>query len=248
VVPANQRGHPAGIHITKPETDEATVVITTATMFEKMLELAIIVHSGTVPSETDRELLFEYPGALSSFAAKINLCAMLGFLTADMRHDLDVIRDVQNRFCHSLLKRQFTDQDIAQKCATLVYASGKTSDPAKPVDIQKSFARHGPPGRIQFVFASLILIYMLMLMFVRRFREAKVLDPLRTQILEESKAIVREKFSELVAQKAKVESEQESQHLHQELTALASIEGGPSPPPGASPESAPDEGTQSSGP
>jgi hypothetical protein len=229
-----------GIHFTKPETDETTVVITTASLFEKMLELAIVLYSGTHPSETDIDLLFRYPGALSSFSAKINLCAMLGFLTPEMRHDLDIIRDVRNKFCHSLLKRDFTDHDIAQQCASLTYGKGINQDGSRLPDILQKFARHGPQPRIQFVFACFILLYMFMLMFVQRFRQAKALEPLKAEILERSKVLVSEKLQELLAQKVREEAEQAPQHHHQESTAPANSEEGQSELPEASPGSVPE--------
>src|SRR6185437_11396196 len=55
-----------GLHITKPETDEATLVITTAAIFEKVLEFMIIMNFGPTPSMRDMDRIFAYPGPLSS--------------------------------------------------------------------------------------------------------------------------------------------------------------------------------------
>lgn len=51
-------------------------------------------------SDEEVERLFEF-GPLSSFAARINIAHGFGLISNEHRHDLNIIKDIRNRFAHS---------------------------------------------------------------------------------------------------------------------------------------------------
>jgi hypothetical protein len=189
-----------GIHVLQPESDDATVVITASTLLEKLLEFAVVLHFGPMPSMTDMRLLFDYPGPLSSFSAKINLCAALGIITPQVRKDLDLIRDTRNRFCHTLFKKSFEDSDIAKNCAGMHW--GLESNELKFAQIEKGFSRFGSASRIRFTFTCIMVATILIYMFIRKYHELKAAQGVQEEAHKAAREIFDTKLDELVSSAA----------------------------------------------
>jgi len=63
--------------------------------------------------------LLEYPGPLTSFAARTDLAHALGWIGAQIYKDLCRIRKIRNAFAHSSGARGFDDADIRSLCEGL---------------------------------------------------------------------------------------------------------------------------------
>lgn len=63
--------------------------------------------------------LFRGPGALGSFAVKIQLAYMLGLIAKDTYRDLDILRKVRNDFAHNVKVKTFDDQRISNRIKSM---------------------------------------------------------------------------------------------------------------------------------
>lgn len=112
--------------------DDITLVISATTLFDNILSLFITMHIGRIPSQNEIDNIFSYPGPLSSFSSKIDLCFLMGHLSEEMKHDLDQIRWIRNRFCHSVKKMSLADDDILRRCKSFKYGVDReTLEPIK---------------------------------------------------------------------------------------------------------------------
>lgn len=64
--------------------------------------------------------LFAFRGALGDFAGKIDLAFSAGWISADSRHDLHIIRDIRNDFAHDVDHTlAFDTQSVRDRTANL---------------------------------------------------------------------------------------------------------------------------------
>jgi DNA-binding MltR family transcriptional regulator len=85
-----------------PGLDDTTVVLLATGLIEKVLRTSLIsIFRRDAVSKTMISSIFEGKGPLATFSAKIEVCAGLGSVSADARHDLKVINKIRNEFAHS---------------------------------------------------------------------------------------------------------------------------------------------------
>jgi DNA-binding MltR family transcriptional regulator len=102
----------------KSESDRAAVIVSSA-LLENALERSII--SRLIPmSNTHRDLLFEDPGPISTFSAKIKLGFSLGLYGHTAKSDLNKIRAIRNQFAHQLA-RDFAHEEVAKLCESMTH-------------------------------------------------------------------------------------------------------------------------------
>jgi hypothetical protein len=104
--------------------------------------------------------LFEYPSALNTAHARLDLAHALGWIGPETYKDLDTVRKIRNKFAHAHQARNFQDKDIAQLCGNLLTPHACRIG-LKPARVKKP--------RDQFLFAVMMLV--LRLEFLHR--EAK---------------------------------------------------------------------------
>jgi DNA-binding MltR family transcriptional regulator len=69
--------------------------------------------------------LFVGNGPLSTFSAKIDLCSLLGIVSAPIKSDLHIIREIRNEFAHQIVHRSehtklsFASSHIEDKCLAI---------------------------------------------------------------------------------------------------------------------------------
>lgn len=85
--------------------------LTSSTQLELLLE-KIIRKNLPKMSNSLAESMLEYPGPLSSFAAKTDMARAFGELQDWVAHDLGVIRKVWNEFAHAERETTFESQSI----------------------------------------------------------------------------------------------------------------------------------------
>lgn len=104
------------------ESERACAVVGAAWV-EESLQWAIesVLH----PHEEARRQLFTGSGALTAFAAKVDLACALGFMTDSIRKDLHDIRRIRNEFAHAIAHRatqaqlSFKSDFIRDRCLAL---------------------------------------------------------------------------------------------------------------------------------
>jgi hypothetical protein len=71
-----------------------------------------------VPMSQDaRDSLFGFDAPLGTFSAKIRVAYAFGFIDAEIRDDLDRIREIRNCFAHSQIPLNFSTDPIPRACA-----------------------------------------------------------------------------------------------------------------------------------
>ena len=95
----------------KDETDRGCAILAVA-WIDHLLERRLGAHFSGGNSDARRKL-FDANGPFSPFSAKVTAAFCLGWLDADLRHDLDVIRKIRNRFAHQIHGLTLDDPDMA---------------------------------------------------------------------------------------------------------------------------------------
>src|SRR2546422_4319839 len=94
------------------ETDRAAAALAGAYL-DSLLEQLLLARFVDQTGYARRTVEF---GPLGSFAARIAVCYAFGLITKSERADLDMVRDVRNRFAHELHGLNFDDDEIATWC------------------------------------------------------------------------------------------------------------------------------------
>jgi DNA-binding MltR family transcriptional regulator len=100
------------------EPDRSVPIVAVAFLddvLKQLLEAYFVDDKKTV-----RQLL-DYPGALSSFAARADMAYCLGLIPVKSYKDIVQIRKIRNKFSHSHMPVSFENKDIADMCEKLHY-------------------------------------------------------------------------------------------------------------------------------
>ncbi len=92
------------------ESDRGSVLILSAWLDDGLSEF--IKHHYI---KNDNDKLFNYPGPLGSFSAKIMMAYSFGWLEDDFYSDLNLIRKIRNDFAHSRGKITFESEKIKDR-------------------------------------------------------------------------------------------------------------------------------------
>jgi len=68
--------------------------------------------TGFRPDKTVHNELFQQSGALGSYAVKVRLVYLLGWIEKDLYSDLILISKIRNRFAHNIEAKDFSDRRI----------------------------------------------------------------------------------------------------------------------------------------
>jgi hypothetical protein len=96
-------------------SDNRTCAIVAAALIENNLATAISARLRLLDAKEQKKL-FEDRGVLATFSAKIDIGFALNIYDGLVRHDLDQIRSIRNRFAHYLEVRDFDHPDVASFC------------------------------------------------------------------------------------------------------------------------------------
>jgi hypothetical protein len=99
-------------------SDNRTCAIVAAALIENNLAMAISARLRILEAKEQKKL-FEDRGVLSTFSAKIDIGFALNIYSGIVRHDLDQIRSIRNRFAHYLEIRDFDHPEVAHFCDRL---------------------------------------------------------------------------------------------------------------------------------
>lgn len=111
-----------------PNTDPRVVAILGASFLESYLVDLIAASLPGLNSEL-RGRIFDTRGALSEFAAKIDMARALDLINSVYRNDCIIVARIRNRFAHNLDIQDFDHPEIAKLLMKLDYVTRIMSDP-----------------------------------------------------------------------------------------------------------------------
>lgn len=114
------------------QSDRACGIVAAA-MLETLLEQILRKHF--VPAKGDD--LFVTYGPLSTFSAKVNICAALGLISDSEHRDLHLVRRIRNDFAHDLHKWSFDKDPVRSHVNQLSVSRSKLI--GKPTSCRKDF-------------------------------------------------------------------------------------------------------------
>jgi hypothetical protein len=129
--------------------DDRSAAILAASFLEDRLTRGI--KATLTPDAKAQKKFLEYPGPISTFAAKIDLAFLLGILDPGTRQRLHIIREVRNIFAHELGAITFDGSQIEKLCQKLFRIEAlkslkaqfegeyRQSHPDVPIDWASSF-------------------------------------------------------------------------------------------------------------
>lgn len=166
-----------------PEPDDATTVIICSEALSEMLKLAIIFKIRHEPSRSQLKELFGFEGPLGTFSSRITMCSTLGMFPPEMTQDLNTVRDIRNKFCHTTVRRSFSDTEIVERCRALKYRDQASSrhDHAgfykDSVDVPKLLAaQFKNQWKSRLVYSTCAVTFNLLLILFVEYEEAIFLD------------------------------------------------------------------------
>ena len=98
-------------------SDRAAGIVAT-TLLENSLD-GVLVYMFVNSEASLLKEIFSENGPLATFSAKIRLAFALGLVTAEGRHDLDIVRKVRNSFAHDIGGNTFESITIRDRCLSL---------------------------------------------------------------------------------------------------------------------------------
>lgn len=122
---------------------DRAVAIVGGSIVERCLELALISHLHRNKKITDQ--LFRPSGAFGSFATKIHLGLLTGIYGSAGHKELAIVKDIRNKFAHSLDTVGFEAAQISAWAKNLKFGERYTSDMDKVAERDPTFDYKNTP-------------------------------------------------------------------------------------------------------
>lgn len=126
--------------VNKGASDRALGIIAASLVeihLTKLIRQAFILESR---KETVQEKLFQSSGPLGPFATKIRLSYIMGMISEEFYKNLEIMREIRNRFAHHTEIGSFEIPEIADRCRNFTLVDKYISD--------ESNGRHGDPSAL----------------------------------------------------------------------------------------------------
>jgi hypothetical protein len=113
-------------------SDDRTVAIIAATIVEVRLREAL--ERAIVRDEAIEKEIFRTTGPLGMFSPKISLAFLMGLISKPAWKNLDIMKNIRNRFAHYIDITDFESQPIREWCGNLVLIERHFQDLSAPKD------------------------------------------------------------------------------------------------------------------
>jgi DNA-binding MltR family transcriptional regulator len=106
----------------------------------KLIQQAFITETKIGDKHTAQEEMFRSSGALGTFSTKINLAYLMGMISAEFFKDLNIMREIRNRFAHYTEIGSFEHEQVSSRCRNFTLVDKYVIDPDNGV--------HGDPSAL----------------------------------------------------------------------------------------------------
>jgi DNA-binding MltR family transcriptional regulator len=99
----------------------------------QLIKAAFIREVKLGDKETVQEFIFRSTGPLGAFAAKTRLAYLMGMISPEAFKDLEIMREIRNRFAHRTDVGSFSHQEISSRCFNFAIVDKYVIDPPNGV-------------------------------------------------------------------------------------------------------------------
>ncbi|HDR9135963.1 TPA: hypothetical protein QDB11_000570 [Burkholderia vietnamiensis] len=100
----------------RAESDRGCALVGAAYLDDEITKL---LRARMVNNKRNTDALLEQGRAVSAFSAKIRVAYAMGLIPDDVLHDINIIRDIRNKFAHLHGALSFDDESIGDQCRAL---------------------------------------------------------------------------------------------------------------------------------
>jgi DNA-binding MltR family transcriptional regulator len=130
-------------HVTSPEdmkvlteinqgaSDRALGIIAASLVeihLTKLIKKAFISEAKVRGKETVQETMFHSSGPLGAFSSKIRMAYLMGLISNEFYKDLQILREIRNRFAHNTEIGSFDVPEISDRCFNFTLVDKYISD------------------------------------------------------------------------------------------------------------------------
>jgi DNA-binding MltR family transcriptional regulator len=97
-------------------TERGAALMSAASLDAKLVDVlkAHMINSSL------KAMMFREGGPLGSFSTRIRLAYLLGIISKPVYHELEIVREIRNKFAHRLDVFDFSHQEIKEQCDKLI--------------------------------------------------------------------------------------------------------------------------------
>jgi DNA-binding MltR family transcriptional regulator len=106
----------------------------------KLIRQVFITETKSGGKETVQEWMFHSSGPLGAFSNKIRLAYLMGLISAEFFKNLEIMRDIRNRFAHRTEIGSFDIPEISSRCFNFTIVDKYVIDPPNGI--------HGDPSAL----------------------------------------------------------------------------------------------------
>jgi DNA-binding MltR family transcriptional regulator len=106
----------------------------------KLIKDAFIMETTIKDKQTVRGQMFHSSGPLGAFSNKIRLAYLMGLISPGFFKDLEIMKEIRNRFAHYTEIGSFDHEEISSRCANFRLVDRYVTDPPNGV--------HGDPSAL----------------------------------------------------------------------------------------------------
>jgi DNA-binding MltR family transcriptional regulator len=106
----------------------------------KLIKQAFIQETKVGSKETVQAKMFQSSGPLGPFSTKIRMAYLMGLISEEFFKNLEIMRDIRNRFAHYTEIGSFDHQEISSRCSNFTLVDKYISD--------ETAGRHGDPSAV----------------------------------------------------------------------------------------------------
>jgi DNA-binding MltR family transcriptional regulator len=99
----------------------------------KLISKAFVTEAKVGSKETVQERVFRSSGPLGSFSAKIQFAYLMGLISTGVFKDLEIMKEIRNRFAHRTEIGSFLHPEIESRCLNFTLVDKHIVDPPRGV-------------------------------------------------------------------------------------------------------------------